>query len=71
MAKLPGTLALSIVGHISHELRRLIWYAIKNGTRITTMVLSAKTNNSPLVQGGLEIPVSIKVEWENEIKLDF
>ena len=32
------------------------------------MVFSAKAKNSP--QGSLEIPVSIKVEWENEIKLE-
>ena len=45
-------------------------YAIKNGARITAMVSRTKTKNSPLVQSGLEIPVSIKIEWENEINLE-
>lgn len=31
------------------------------------MVLSRKVKNSPLVQGGLEIPISIRAEWKNEI----
>ena len=31
------------------------------------MVFYTKAENSPLVQGGLEIPVSIKVEWENKV----
>lgn len=45
-------------------------YAIKNGARITAIVSHTKTKNSPLVQSGLEIPVSIKTEWENEINLE-
>ena len=45
-------------------------YAIKNGVRITAMVSHTKTKNSPLVQSGLEIPVSIKIELENEINLE-
>ena len=43
------------------QLSRFIWYAIKNGAQITAMVLFTKTKESPLVQGGLEIPVSIKI----------
>ena len=70
MGKLSGTLASSIVGHIPRELSRLIWYTIKNGARITAMVLSAKAKNSPLRQGGLEKPISIKVNWENETNLE-
>ena len=68
MTKLLGTLAASIVGHMPRELRRFIWYAIERGTRITTTLVSTQAKDSPLVQGGLEIPVIIKVEWENEIK---
>ena len=34
------------------------------------MVLSTKVKNSPLVQGCLELPVSIKVEWEKKIDLE-
>ena len=35
------------------------------------MVLSTKAKSSPVVQDGLEIPVSIKVEWMNELSLYF
>ena len=34
------------------------------------MVLFPKAKNSPLVQGGLAIPVSIKVEWKNKTNLE-
>ena len=67
--KLPGTLAASIVGHMPRELSRFIWYAIERGARITATLVSTQAKDSPLVQGGLEIPVIIKVEWENEINL--
>lgn len=69
MTKLPGTLAASIVGHIPRELSRFIWYAIEKGARISASVISTKAKLSPLVQGGLEIPVVVKVEWVNEINL--
>ena len=69
MTKLPGTLAASIVGHMPRELSRFIWYAIERGARITATLVSTQAKDSPLVQGGLEIPVIVKVEWENEINL--
>ena len=70
MTELLGTLAPSIVGHMPRELGRFIWYAIEKGARITATVISTKAKVSPLVQGGLEIPVIVKVEWENEINLE-
>lgn len=70
MTKLPGTLAPSVVGHMPRQLSRFIWYAIEKGARITATVISTKAKLSPLVQGGLEIPVFVKVEWENEINLE-
>ena len=69
MTKLPGTLAASIVGHIPRELSRFIWYTIERGARITATLVSTQAKDSPLVQGGLEILVIVKVEWENEINL--
>ena len=67
MVKLPATLLPLTV---SSELIRFIRYAFKKGTRITAVLLSARAKNSPLVQDGLEISFSIKVEWENEINLE-
>ena len=71
MAKLPGTY-FSTIGSQAHSTRTesFIRYAIKNWTRITSMVLITKVKNSPLVQGSLGIPVSIKLEWEIETNLD-
>ena len=69
MTILPGTLAASIVGHMPRELSRFIWYAIERGARITATLVSTQAKDSPLVQGGLEIPFIVKVEWENEINL--
>ena len=69
MTKLPVTLAASIVGHMPRELSCFIWYAIERGARITATLVSTQAKDSPLVQGGLEIPVILKVEWENEINL--
>lgn len=71
IAKLPETLAPSIVKVIPRRLTCFIWYAIMNARRIRAMVLSAKAKSSPVVQDGLEIPVSIKVEWMNELSLYF
>ena len=69
MTKLPGTLAASIVGHVPPELSSFIWYAIEKCARITATLVSTQAKDSPLIQGGLEIPVIIKDEWENEINL--
>ena len=69
MTKLLGTLAASIVGHMPDELRRFVWYSIERGTRITATLASTQAKDSSLVQGGLEIPVIVKDEWENEINL--
>ena len=63
------TLAASIVGHMPRELSRFIWYVIERGARITATLVFTQAKDSPLVQGGLEIPVIVKVEWENEINL--
>ena len=64
MTKLPETLAA-----LPRELSHFIWYAIERGTQITATLVSTQAKDSPLVQGGLEILVIVKVEWENEINL--
>ena len=63
---------LSTIDRWAHSTRTeaFYWYAIKNGAQITAVVLPAKARNFPLIQGGPEIPVSIKVEWEDKINLE-
>ena len=70
MVKLLGTLSPLIVGHIPRDLIRSICFTITNRARISAVVLSRKAKNSPLVQGGLEISISIKAELKNEINLE-
>ena len=54
---LPGTLSPSTVEHIPLELSRYIWYALERGASVNAEVKSVKYKPSPLVQGGLEIPI--------------
>ena len=60
---LPGTLSPSTVGHIPLELLRYIWYALERGASVNAEVKSVKYKPSPLVQGGLEIPIKVTVRW--------
>ena len=39
------------------------------GATVTGKVISERYRPSPLLQGGLEIPIEISVEWENETAL--
>ena len=61
--KLPGKLSITTVGHIPREISRYFWYALKNGACISGIVSCAKPRSSPLLQGDLEIPISITVRW--------
>ena len=63
---LPGTLSPSTVGHIPLELSRYIWYALERGASVNAEVKSVKYKPSPLVQGGLEIPIEVTVRWADE-----
>lgn len=64
--KLPGTLSASTVGHIPLEISRYIWYALQRDASINAEVKSAKYRPSPLVQGGLEIPIEVTVRWADK-----
>ena len=62
---LRGKLAPETIGHIPREIPRHVWYAILEGAKITAIVSDVTPKRSPLVQGGLEIPICVTVEWEN------
>ena len=53
LAKLQGSLAPSIVGHILHELSRFTWYAFKNPARIAAMVSSTEAKKRSSHRGVL------------------
>ena len=66
---LPNKLARVVVGHIPREISRHTWHAILNGALITGKVENAQSKAS-LVQGGLEIIMRLKVQWNDEKKLN-
>ena len=67
---LPRAQNVTIVGHIPRELSRYIWFALELGAKVTGTVKSDRHRPSPLLQGGLEIPVTVKVKWEDGRKLN-
>ena len=58
---LKGKIGLIIVGHIPRELSHYTWYSIQEGAKFEAEVHEAKPKLSPLVQGGLEIPMKVTV----------
>ena len=50
-----------VVGHLPKEISRFIKFIIIHGTQVTVKVIDVDYRRSPLVQGGLEIPVLVTV----------
>ena len=71
--QLPGFLTESVVGHLPREISRLTYFIILHGARVLVKVLDAHHRKSPLIQGGIEIPVEVTVEMaateENRLAL--
>ena len=61
---LPGTIFPSTVGHIP------IWHALQREAVIKGEVTAIKYKPSPLVQGGLEIPIAVTVKWDDKNAID-
>lgn len=66
---LEGRIGAVTVGHIPRELSRYTWYAIQEGATFEATVHDTKAKPSPLIQGGLEIQIKVKVVWSQEEKL--
>ena len=61
-----------VVGHIPKELSCYVWYSIQEGAKYDVEVYKKKPMASPLLQGGLEIPIKVSVTWDYEIDdIDF
>ena len=69
LTTLRGTLAPVVVGHIPRELSRYVWYALQKGAKFTGEVIAVKAKRSPLIQGGLEIPIKVVVQWSDSRNL--
>ena len=67
--RLPGRLADSIIGHLPREISRLTrFFFLLRGGVAAAEVINTTHRRSPLVQGGLEIPVKVGVEIEATAK---
>ena len=65
---LPGTLVASTVGHIPKEISRYTRYIVEHGASVDAFVLATHHRPSPLIQGGLEIPIKLVVKLtDNEV----
>jgi len=68
---LPGTLVVeSTVGHLPKEISRLMRFIMLHGAAIVVVKILNTHHRTPLVQGGLEIPIQVivKVEYSPQNK---
>ena len=65
---LPGTLVASTAGHIPKAISRYTRYIVEHGASVDAFVLATHHRPSPLIQGGLEIPIKPVVKLiDNEV----
>ena len=60
---MKGKIGLIVVGYVPRELSQYIWFSIGEGAKFEAEVHKEKPMASPLVQGGLEIPIKVSVTW--------
>ena len=63
--RLRGRLADSIIGHLPREISRATRFFLLRGGMIHLKVTDEKCRRSPLIQGGLEIPVEVICEMDD------
>ena len=61
---LPGRLSNVTLGHLPREISRVTRFLISRGADVFVTVKDAHFRRSPLIQGGLEIPVEATVRME-------
>ena len=59
--RLPGSIVESTIGHLPKEISRATRYIMFYGAIVTVKVIDTHHRRSPLVQGGLEIPIEVTV----------
>ena len=50
-----------VVGHLPREISRYTWFIINHGAEVFVQVVDVNHRRSPLVQGGLEIPIEVSI----------
>ena len=69
MKHLPGALVYTVVGHhLPREVSRFTYFIISHGARVFCKVVEVNPRRSPLIQGGLEIPIEVTVETDVKYK---
>ena len=61
---LPGRLSNVTLGHLPREISRFTRFLISRGADVSVTVKDAHFRRSPLIHGGLEIPVEATVRME-------
>ena len=64
MKHLPRALVCTVVGHLPREVSRFTYFIISHGARVFCKVVEVNHRRSPLIQGGLEIPIEVTVEMD-------
>ena len=54
-----------VLGHLPWEISRFTRFIILHGATVKVKVSDTKYGRSPLIQGGLEIPIEVEVHMEN------
>ena len=63
-----GRLDSAVVGHLPREISRATRFLILHGGLVKVEVTDPKHRRSPLVQGGIEIPVKVIIEMEHSTR---
>lgn len=63
--KHPSRLTPLTVGHLPREISRFTRYLIMHGAVVKVKVTDTKYRRSPLIQGGLEIPIEVQIQLKN------
>ena len=66
--RFPGRLSDSVVEHLPREMSRYTRFLISRGGNVKVTVVDSKYCRSPLIQGGLEIPVTVCIEIDSTSK---
>ena len=54
-----------VVGHLPNEISHFTWFIIAYGAVVTVQVISPKYRRSPLIRGGLDIPIEVCASMAN------
>ena len=66
MRKSKSKLTADVVGHVPREISRFMYYFLNRGGTISAVVNSGRYRPSPILNGGLEILLSITLKIDNE-----